>query len=87
MAVIISNDVPNPQTLTVVPGTKVTWTNRDAFVPHTVTATGANKGLFSSSALNYGQTFSYTFDKEGTYQYMDIYKPALTGWVIVKAAS
>ena len=55
-------------------GTTVTWTNNDG-APHSVAATdgpstGAKTtGLFDSGNLGSGQTFSFTFDKAGTYYY------------------
>jgi len=64
----------SPPTLTVKVGTKVTWTNNDAS-PHTVTSTdgpstGAKTtGLFDSGTVNRGRSFSFTFDKAGTYYY------------------
>ena len=63
----------SPQTLTVKAGTTVTWVNKDS-APHTVTATdslatdAATTGLFDTQ-LGQGQTFTFTFDKAGTYFY------------------
>lgn len=55
----------NPQTLTVAPGTTVTWTNTDS-TAHTVTwdDKSVDSGLFGQ-----GGTFSYTFTAPGTYGY------------------
>ena len=47
-------------------GTTVTWTNNDASMPHTVTAVD---GSFDSGQLAAGQSFSYTFDKPGEFEY------------------
>lgn len=58
-----------PPTLTVKPGTRVTWTNEDSAM-HTVTS-GANRtpdGKFDAR-LEQGETFSFTFDSPGTYEY------------------
>ena len=63
----------SPQTLTVKAGTTVTWVNKDS-APHTVTAVDSSAtdagttGLFDSQ-LGQGQTFTFTFDKAGTYFY------------------
>lgn len=54
-----------PRNITVPAGTTVTWTNKDS-VQHTVTSTS---GVFNSGPLNEGQTFSYTFNRTGTYEY------------------
>jgi plastocyanin len=64
----------SPPTLTIKVGTKVTWTNNDAS-PHTITSTDGpstsakTTGSFDSGAVNRGQSFSFTFDKAGTYYY------------------
>jgi plastocyanin len=57
------DDFFRPQNITVTVGTLVTWTNIGN-KKHTVT----NDTLFDSDIL-VGQSFSYTFDKPGTYQY------------------
>lgn len=72
-----------PATLTIAPGTTVTWTNHDAD-PHTVTD-GANPKAFHSSALDTGDTFSYTFTTAGTFQYFCTLHPMMVGHVTVTA--
>ena len=73
-AVAIANFAFSPQTLTVPAGTTVTWTNNDG-APHTVTSTDGpstsaqTTGAFDSGNLGSGQTFSFTFDKAGTFYY------------------
>jgi len=72
-SVTIQDYAFSPQTLTVKVGDTVTWVNKDA-APHTVTAVGSSAldatptGLFDAQ-LSEGQTFSFTFDKAGTYEY------------------
>ncbi len=46
-------------------GTTVTWTNQDS-VPHSVTF---KNGMKDSGLLYQGQSFSYTFNTPGSYQY------------------
>ena len=73
-AVGISGNTFSPATLTVAVGSTVTWTNEDA-VPHTVTSTdgpgvdAAVTDTFDSGDLGQGDTFSFTFDEAGTYDY------------------
>ncbi len=73
-AVAIQNFAFTPKTLTVAPGTTVTWTNNDS-TPHNVISTvsislnSATTSTFASSNLNQGQTFSFTFTKKGVYFY------------------
>ncbi len=69
-----------PQTLTVAAGTKVTWVNRDD-APHTVVGTHKE---FTSSVLDIGERYSFTFANPGTYGYFCSLHPRMTGKVIVK---
>ena len=57
------DDFFRPENITVTVGTQINWINVGQ-KKHTVT----NDTLFDSDLL-VGQTFSYTFDKPGTYQY------------------
>jgi plastocyanin len=65
--------------LTVKPGTTVTWVNHDDDT-HTVTSTVET---FRSPGLDPDETFSYTFTKPGTYEYYCTLHPLMTGKVIV----
>jgi len=69
-----------PGTLTVAPGTKVTWTNRDD-IPHTVVSTD---GVFKSKVLDTDDKFSLTFTKTGTYPYFCSIHPKMTGKIVVQ---
>ena len=80
VAVKIDNFSFGPQSITVSPGTKVTWMNRDD-IPHTVVSTG---GVFKSRVLDTDETFSFTFDKPGSYPYFCSVHPKMAGTVIVK---
>jgi plastocyanin len=73
-----------PSTVTVSKGTTVTWVNMD-FVQHTVTAGSeqAPTGLFDSHELYHMQSFSYTFDTPGTYNYYCDVHPYMVGTVVV----
>ncbi|UYN89358.1 MAG: cupredoxin family copper-binding protein [Anaerolineales bacterium] len=63
--VTIANFSFGPGTLTVKAGTTVTWRNNED-APHTVTA---DDGSFGSNTLGQGDSFSFTFDTPGTYDY------------------
>jgi len=80
VAVKIDNFSFGPQAITVAPGTKITWTNRDD-IPHTVVST---EGVFKSRVLDTDESFSFTFDKPGTYPYFCSVHPKMTGTVVVK---
>jgi plastocyanin len=72
-----------PDEITVVPGTTVTWVNKE-FMPHTVVET--NKG-FRSKILAKDISFSFTFATAGEYDYLCSIHPNMKGKVIVKPAS
>jgi plastocyanin len=76
----IDNFSFGPQSISVAPGTKVTWKNRDD-IPHTVVSTDQ---VFKSRVLDTDETFSFTFEKPGTYEYFCSVHPKMTGRVIVK---
>lgn len=71
-----------PKLITVKKGTTVTWTNKDA-VSHTVTADDKAQIGLDSPMLANGKTYSYTFDKVGTFTYHCAPHPAMKGTVIV----
>jgi len=85
--VICKNNKYNPDTLTVKVGTTVTWVNQDGYA-HTVTSGTSpsdRSGLFDSGNINGGGTFSFTFDKAGTYDYFCIphFSLGMIGKIIV----
>ncbi len=80
--VTIDNFAFGPQVLTVALGTTVTWINHDD-EPHTVVNAGTPR-LFKSGALDTDDTFTFTFDKPGTYEYFCSIHPHMTGTVVVK---
>ena len=77
-----------PQRLKIEPGDTVKWVNEGA-APHTATS---DTGEFASGNLDSGQTYSFTFDKEGAYFYYCEYhgspgKNGMWGVVIVAEGS
>jgi plastocyanin len=69
-----------PTTLTVNAGTQVSWVNKDE-EPHTVVS---DAGLFRSGALDTDESFSFKFDKPGTYHFTCSIHPRMVGTIIVK---
>ena len=59
----------------------MTWTNQDSDA-HTVTSQH-DGGPLGSTALNTGQSYSYTFAKPGTYSYLCTIHPFMTATVTV----
>ena len=81
--VSIKNFAFNPANATVAPGTTVTWVNNDQ-TAHTVTA---NNGAFDSGTLQPGKSYSFKFDKAGTYAYHCNIHPYMTATVTVSGAN
>jgi plastocyanin len=80
--VVIDNFAFGPASLTVAPGTRVVWINRDE-EPHTVMS--ANQpALFKSGALDTGDKFEFVFDKPGTYRYFCSIHSHMVGTIVVK---
>lgn len=79
-AVTIENFAFSPATITVAIGTMITWTDQDS-ADHTVTSIN---GVFDSGRISRGNTFSYTFNEKGEYDYYCTYHPNMTGKVIVQ---
>ncbi len=69
-----------PQTVTVKQGTTVTWVNRDDS-PHTVVSTAKE---FSSPAMDTSDTYTYTFNRPGSFEYYCSVHPHMRGKVIVQ---
>ena len=69
-----------PATVTVAPGTTVTWVNHDEET-HTVMS---STGSFASAALEHEQTFNHTFAAPGTYTYFCALHPLMRATVVVK---
>jgi plastocyanin len=86
--VTIPNDAWNTRSTTpyqplriqVQEGTEVTWTNEDSVV-HTVTDVNNE---FDSNLIGAGESWSYTFTEEGTYDYYCTLHPWMRGAVLVQ---
>jgi plastocyanin len=76
--VSIQNFAFNPATLTVKKGATVTWTNNDPAQHQIKSAT------FNSSQLGKGQSFSFTFNDAGTFDYSCAIHPSMLGKIIVE---
>jgi plastocyanin len=80
--VVIDDFAFGPASLTVTPGTKVTWINRDN-EPHTVIS-AEKPAQFKSGALDSDDKFDFTFAQPGTYRYFCSIHPQMVGTVVVK---
>lgn len=82
-AVQIKDDAFSPQTLTVVAGQTVAFTNNDDDA-HTVTATD---GSFDSKGLDTSGVWKHAFAKPGVYAYFCELHPFMKGTIVVKAVT
>jgi len=76
-----------PSTVTVDLGTIVTWDNTDGTAAHTATAgTAADgpSGVWDSSLIMTGQSYSYTADTVGSFDYFCMVHPWMEGTLIVE---
>jgi plastocyanin len=78
--IVVKNFMFQPMSLTVKAGSTVTWTNMDE-EPHTVVS---SSGLFRSSALDTKDSFSFKFDKAGTYGFVCSIHPQMVGTIVVQ---
>ena len=69
-----------PGSLTIDAGSTVTWTNKDE-EPHTVVS---DSGLFRSGAIDTDQSFSFRFEKPGTYKFFCSIHPRMVGTIVVR---
>jgi len=65
-------------TITLLKGSTVTWTNFDS-ATHTVTSAGN----FDSGDITAGKSWSHTFDKAGTFEYSCKYHPSMKAKVVI----
>jgi plastocyanin len=79
-AITIDNFSFVPTQLEIAAGTQVTWINKDD-VPHTVVSIDHK---FKSRALDTDESFSFTFQDPGTYEYFCSVHPKMTGKIVVK---
>lgn len=77
-AVIIQNFAFSPAALTIKKGATVTWINNDS-TPHQI-----KSATFNSDQLSKGQTFSFTLDTAGTFDYFCAIHPSMLGKIIVE---
>jgi plastocyanin len=69
-----------PNSLSVKAGSTVTWANVDD-EPHTVVS---DTGLFRSGAMDTNASFSFKFDKPGTYHFTCSIHPRMVGTIVVQ---
>ena len=77
--IVIDNFTFSPTPLTVKAGTTVTWVNHDD-IPHSIVCPDLK---VKSHPLDTDDTFAYTFEQAGTYDYLCGLHPHMHGQVVV----
>jgi plastocyanin len=68
----------NPNVITISKGSTAKWANLDSKI-HTVTSSGN----FDSGDIPAGGTWTYTFNKAGTFNYNDKHDPSMQAMVVI----
>jgi len=76
--VIIKGFAFHPATITIAPGTTVTWINQDSDA-HTIAIAGTE-----SPRLSKADSWSYTFETAGTFDYVCGIHPYMKGQIVVQ---
>ena len=78
-AIKIDNFTFTPATLTIAPGTTVTWTNGDD-IPHSIVNPVSK---VRSKPLDTGESYSFTFASAGRFEYFCGLHPHMKGMILV----
>ena len=78
--IVVKDFMFMPNSLTIKAGSSVTWANLDD-EPHTVVS---DAGLFRSGAMDTNESFSFKFDKPGTYHFTCSIHPRMVGTIVVQ---
>jgi plastocyanin len=82
-SVAIADFAFEPNSVTVAPGTTVTWVNEDR-ATHTATADDDAPVAFDSGDLGPDEDFQHTFEELGTYFYGCAIHPTMRGEIVVE---
>jgi plastocyanin len=78
--IVIKSFMFTPMELKVKAGATVTWSNMDD-EPHSVVS---DTGLFRSGAVDTHESYSFKFDKPGTYHFICSLHPQMSGTIVVE---
>lgn len=86
--IFIQNMAFSPANKTISAGTTIKWTNYDGYA-HTVTSgvPGTPSGLFDSGNIESNNTFSYTFNQSGTFNYFCKIHNSMRGTITVESST
>jgi plastocyanin len=72
-----------PQNLTVKPGDRIQWVNKDLF-PHTATGHNSTGAAFDSGSIAPGASWTYVVATPGEYAYACTFHPTMTARLTVR---
>jgi plastocyanin len=78
--IVVKEFMFTPNSVTVKAGSTVTWANMDD-EPHSVVS---DTGLFRSGAMDTNESYSFKFDKPGTYHFTCSIHPRMVGTIVVQ---
>ena len=78
--IVIKGFMFMPTAVTIKVGSSVTWANKDD-EPHTI---ASDTGLFRSGAIDSDESFTFKFDRPGTYHYTCSIHPRMVGTIVVQ---
>jgi plastocyanin len=81
--IAIKDFVFNPSPLTIKAGSTVSWVNQGS-ATHTVNSDSTSPVQFASKEIKSGGSYSFTFNKPGTYPYHCSIHPSMVGTIIVE---
>lgn len=80
--IFIQDFAYSPESLTIKKGTTITWTNKDE-AHHDITPIEMSDNFKPSKLLAQGESYSFTFESAGTYNYKCSPHPYMKGTVVV----
>jgi plastocyanin len=80
ITITIENFAYVPADVTIAPGTRVTWINKDE-APHTATSSDKK---FNSGGLDTDDKFSFVFNEKGDFPYICTLHPQMKATIKVK---
>ena len=80
IVITMENTTYNPNDLEIEAGTTVIWENNDN-ITHTVSSN--NNQQLNSGDLEQGDSYQYTFENTGTYNYYCQYHSSMQGQIVV----
>jgi len=78
--IVIKDFMFMPTPLSIKAGSTVVWSNMDD-EPHNVVS---DTGMFRSGGMDTSETFTYKFDKPGTYHFTCSIHPRMVGTIVVQ---